>query len=256
MAASSGRMVARDQPAIAEWLAGLSHDSPVERHNDDCVWAEAGLALVPILISLVQDPDPEVRRRVIAALATFGEQAQRTLPVLRAALKNAALRDSDESVRRHAVHAVLQVGPQPASDVAALMDSLQDELEIVRFHAALALGDLGRAAEPAVPGLIHAAVWDEDAAVRVAAALALKRIDRGGPLAIHTLTEALGSDNELVCWIAADELGQLGPQAREAVPALQNALRRPFKMALVARGVALALQRIEPRAVADVTLPK
>ncbi len=147
--------------------------------------------------------------------------------------------------------------PTWASDVSALVDSLQDELEIVRFHAALALGDLGRDAEPAAPGLIHAAVWDEDAAVRVAAAVALRRIDRGRPLAINTLIEALGNDNELVCWIAADELGQLGAQAREAVPALQHALRRPFKMALVARGVALALQRIawqpiEPRAVADV----
>jgi hypothetical protein len=59
---------------------------------------------------------------------------------------------------------------------------------------------------------------------------------------------SLDNENELVCWIAADELGQIGPEAREAVPALQKALRRPFKMALVARGVALALQRIDTQA--------
>src|SRR2546421_11758514 len=117
------------QAPIADWLAALSHDSPFENGQDNSVWDQEAprLALVPILISLLQDADRDVRMRAIAALAKFGEQAQRTLPVLRAALKNAALKDDDESVRGEAVHAVLQVGPQPASDVAALIDSLQDE---------------------------------------------------------------------------------------------------------------------------------
>jgi hypothetical protein len=62
------------------------------------------------------------------------------------------------------------------------------------------------------------------------------------------LIDALGDGNELVCWIAADALGQIGPDARDAIPALQQALRRPFKMGLVARGVALAIRRIDPQA--------
>jgi HEAT repeat protein len=241
------------QALIADWLAALSHDSPFERGEDNSVWDQEAprLALVPILISLLQDPDRDVRMRAIAALAKFGAQAQRTLPVLRAALKGAALGDDDETVRGHAVHAVLQIGPEAASGVAALIDSLHDELDVVRFHAAVALGDLGRDARPAAPALIHAARWDEDPAVRVGAALALRKIDGHGPLAIQTLIEALGNDNELVCWIAADELGQMGPEAREAVPALQQALRRRFKMGLVARGISLAIGRIDPRAVAD-----
>jgi HEAT repeat protein len=254
MTASRGHQIKTPgQAPIADWLAALSHDSPFENGQDNSVWDQEAprLALVPILISLLQDTDRDVRRRTIAALAKFGEQAQRTLPVLRAALKDAALKDDDESVRSEAVHAVLQVGPQPASDVAALIDSLQDELDVVRFHAAVALGDFGRGAQSAAPALIHAARWDEDAAVRVEAAVALRKIEGHGPLAIQTLVEALGNDNELVCWIAADALGELGPEAREAIPALQQALRRPFKMSLVARGVALALERIDPDADAE-----
>ena len=119
------------------------------------------------------------------------------------------------------------------------------ELEILRFHAAVALGNLGPAAQAAVPALIHTALWDEDAAVRVEAAVALWKIDRKGPLAIPALADALADENELICWMAADSLGQIGPEAREAVPALQGALRRPFKIALVRKGVALALQRVE-----------
>jgi HEAT repeat protein len=98
--------------------------------------------------------------------------------------------------------------------------------------------------------LIHAALWDEDPAVRVEAAMALWKIDRKGPLVIPALIKALADDNELICWIAADYLGQIGPEARQAVPALQHALRRPFKMALIRKGVALALERIDPQAAA------
>jgi hypothetical protein len=257
MTASSEHRIAAGPAPIADWLAALSHDSPFEHGQDGSVWNEEAprLTLVPILISLLQDPSGDVRMRAITALTTFAEQAQRALPVLRAALKDAAATDDDPSVRGRAVHAVLQLGPQPASDVAALIDSLHDDLEIVRFHAAVALGDLGRSAQPATPALIQAASWDDDPAVRVAAAVALRKIDRNGPLAIQTLIEALGNDNELVCWMAADELGQIGPEAREAVPALQQALRRRFKMNLVARGIALAIRRIAPQSAVELQVP-
>jgi HEAT repeat protein len=238
------------QPPIADWLPALSHDSPFELGRNDTVWDQDAprLAVVPILISLLKDPSRTVRMRVLAALANFGAQAQRVLPVLRAALKETALNDDDESVRSRAVHAVLEAGPQPASEVGALIDSLQNELDVVRFHAAVALGDFGRAAASAAPALIHATQWDQDPAVRMEAAVALRKIDHKGPLTVHTLIDALDDGNELVCWIAADALGQIGPDAREAIPALQQALRRPFRMGLVARGVALAIRRIDPQA--------
>jgi HEAT repeat protein len=172
------------------------------------------------------------------------------LPAIRAALKETAVNDVDESVRTQAAHALLQVGPEPDSEVAGLIDALRNELDVLRFHAAIALGDLGREAQPAVPVLIHTALWDEDPAVRVEAAVALWKIDRKGPLVIPALIKALADDNELICWIAADCLGQIGPEAQQAVPALQQALHRPFKIGLIRRGIALALERIDPRAVA------
>jgi HEAT repeat protein len=241
-------------PPLVDWLEALSHDSPFERGQDPSIWDQAAprLALAPILISLLKDPDRDVRVRVLTALATLGGQAHRVLPVLRAALKETALKDEDESVRSQAVHALLQVGPEPDSEVAGLTDSLQNELDVLRFHAAVALGDLGREAQPAVPLLIHTALWDEDPAVRMEAAMALWKIDRTkAPLVIAALIKALANDNELICWIAADRLGQIGPEAREAVPALRQALERHFKIALVRKGVALALQRIDEQTSAE-----
>jgi HEAT repeat protein len=243
------KAVLRPQPPLADWLEALSHDSPFER-EDRSIWDQVAprLALVPALISLLKDPDRDVRVRVTTALGTLGAQIHQVLPVLRAALKETAIKDRDESVRAQAAHALLEVGPEPDSEVAGLMDALTNELEVMRFHAAIALGDLGHHARPAIPSLIHTALWDEDPAVRVEAAMALWKIDRTGPLVIPALIKALADDSELICWIAADCLGQIGSEAREAVPALQQALRRPFKIALIRRGVALALERIDPQA--------
>ena len=238
---------------LADWLVALSHDSPFERDQDLSIWDRTAprLALVPFLISLLKNPDSKVRVRVLAALGDFGGQAHQVLPVLRAALKDAALKDDDDSVRAHAAHALLQVGPEPDSAVAGLIDSLKNELEVLRFHAAIALGNLGGDARPAVPALIPIALWDPDAAVRVAAAVALWKIDRKGPLVIPALISALADDNELICWLAADALRQIGPEAREAVPALRQALQREFKISLIKTSVILALERIDPQPTAE-----
>jgi HEAT repeat protein len=240
----------RQDPALTDWLIALSHDSPFERSPAGA--GRAGtpppLAAVPSLLSLLQDEDRGVRLRAALALGDLAREVRRVLPPLRSALQEAALHDEDGGVRAEAVRALLRAGPQPATEIGALVDALRSEVDAVRFHAALALGDLGPAGRPAVPALIRASLWDEEAAVRVGAALALWKIDQRDPLVQGVLTEALGDANELVCWIAAEFLGQMGPAAREAVPALRQTLRRDFKLALIKTGVKLALERIDPPA--------
>jgi HEAT repeat protein len=248
-AEKAGKILGSVAP-IADSLEALGHDSPFER-------SEGGVPQDPVardlaanvkdLLLLLKDPDPQIRLRAVTSLGAIGAEAHATLPALRSALKSAALKDGDETVRTAAVHGVIQIGPQASSQVAALIEALQDEIDAVRFHAALALGDCGAAAQPATANLVHCVLWDKDPAVRVEAAVALWKVDNShSPIAIPALIEALSSDNELICWIAADCLGRMGPAAREAVPALQKALQRPFQMGLLRRGVALALERIGP----------
>jgi HEAT repeat protein len=194
---------------------------------------------------LLKDANPDIRLRAVTALGDLAEEVRRVLPALGATLGDAALHDPDSSVRAEAVRALLKAGPQPATEVAALADTLHDKLDVVRFHAAIALGDLGRDARPAVPALIHASLWDEEPAVRVGAAMALLKVDGNRPLVLDVLSKALDDSNELVSWIAAEGLGEIGPQAREAVPALREALQRDFRISLVRTSVRLALERIE-----------
>ena len=180
MTASRGQQTeVPGQATIADWLAALSHDSPFEGGEDNSVWDQEAprLALVPILISLLQDADRDVRRRTIAALAKFGEQAQRTLPVLRAALKDAALKDDDESVRSEAVHAVLQIDGYEGLDTRVqhlglpqheVPRRIQREVKAVH-HPRLDLGveihqrvPAGQQVDPRNGGVLHQIVPAED----------------------------------------------------------------------------------------------
>lgn len=237
--AESSKISFEDLP-LADWLEALGHEGPFEGHEMPRL-----SAAVETLLPRLQDADPKVRLRAVKALGVLGGEAHRTLSPLRAALKHAAIHDKDEAVRTHAVHAVLQLGPQPASEIAGLIDSLKDEIPAVRFHAAIALGDHGRDAEAAIPALTHAHIWDADPAVRVEAAVSLWKIDHRAALVLPALMKALEHENELICWMAADCLRRIGAEARDAVPALQKALQRDFKVALIRKGVALALDRIQ-----------
>jgi hypothetical protein len=241
-------------PSLADWLIALSHDSPFEPPQANAAGGFFGqktsppLTAVESLLSLLKDFNRDVRLRAVTALGDLGGEIRRVLPALHAALREAARNDGDDGVRAEAVRALLRAGPQSTTEVGALVDSLQSDIDVVRFHAAIALGDLGAAGRPAVPDLIRAALWDEDPAVRLVASMALWKVDRKGPLVVSALVRALEDANELICWIAVEFLGQMGPAAREAVPALQQTLQRDFRISLIKTGVILTLERIDPQA--------
>src|SRR5262245_33912334 len=131
------KKIARDEddllgegPPLADWLEGLSHDSPFQRPQGAAAWGRDAppLAAVRSLISILKDPDREVRIRAVTALGNLGGQARWALLALRAALEETALADDDESVHAGAVRALLQVGPQTATEIPGLIDSLRDDL--------------------------------------------------------------------------------------------------------------------------------
>jgi HEAT repeat protein len=157
----------------------------------------------------------------------------------------AARHRSRSSFRERAVKAMM--GRWPPRRPLPLAHRLGDLNGVVRFHAAISLGDLGSGGRPAVAALTHTSLWDEDPAVRVEAAMALWKIDRKLPLVLHVLTNALEDANELICWIAAERLAQLGPVAREAVPALRKAMKRDLRVSHQESGVSRPGTHRSPR---------
>jgi HEAT repeat protein len=169
--------------------------------------------LVSVMISGCAKP-------VASPIPTFGSGPQsqnQTIQLLITRLKNA-----DAGVRVNAAEELGRSGVAEA--VPALSDAMNDDYWGVRLSAAMALGDIGNASEPAVPTLAKA-LRDETPSVRSGAAWALGRIGEPAKAAIPALIEALQEDEASIRFNAAYALGRIGEAAKDAVPALIQALR-------------------------------
>ncbi|MCI0456537.1 MAG: HEAT repeat domain-containing protein, partial [Gemmataceae bacterium] len=169
------------------------------------------------------------------------------IPRLRAALRTVVLTDGDETVRTSALHALTLLGPTSTSQVPALVEALRDDWPAARAAAAQDLAQLGTAARESLPALTTACLRDPDLAVRVQAGAALWRVGRRLLPALPALIEGLRSGDPILCWTAADCLGDMGAEAADAVPALREALAKQQR-ALIATSIALALERIDSKA--------
>jgi HEAT repeat protein len=202
----------------------------------------------PALTACLRDPDPLVRVRAAAALSRLAEARGAALETLTSAaggetaVRRAALQalgdmgpdartavdavarrltDPEPAVRWAAAEALGRIGPAAAAAVPALRRALADAA--VRLAAADALGWIGRAAEPAVAALT-ALTRDADPEARRVAAWALLRVGKGGPDAVPILTEELRNGDWRIRRDAAAFLWNLGPEARPALKALTEAL--------------------------------
>jgi len=197
------------------------------------VRAEAALAIrkikrtmgrvVPALYQALNDPSANVREAAALALARDGK----------------LVRVPDADLSQEAGYPLVRSGPE---NLTLLVDPLEDPDARIRQGAAKILAQLGPAAKPAVPELLHA-LQDPAAGVQEAAQDALKRI---GPDAVPALVEALAAPNADVRESAAWALGMMGPAARAAVASLrERSANDPSPR--VARAAEQALSKIGSR---------
>ena len=175
---------------------------------------------VPALIRALNDRESDVRIFAMGTLGEIGPGAQAAVPDLIIALK-----DKDENhryIHLWAANALGRIGPGAKDSIPALLDVQNSEpayrLEVLtalakidagrakqsvtiltniipdlsageRSEAAERLGDIGPAAQAAIPVLL-AALKDPEEKLRVAAATALGRIDQSGEIAPPALLAA------------------------------------------------------------------
>ncbi|MBL8795873.1 MAG: HEAT repeat domain-containing protein, partial [Planctomycetia bacterium] len=124
---------------------------------------------------------------------------------------------------------------QPA--LQPLLDALQTKGdEDLRRHCGDALANIG---EPAVPKLIET-MGDKNFAVQFPARTALKKI---GKPAVPQLIQALQGDNRAIREGSMMVLGELGPDAKAAVPLLREITKEQDKV--MADAARTALKKIE-----------
>jgi HEAT repeat protein len=217
---------------------------------------EASPELNAAIARALEDPAPESRIQAAAAIAHYGDVADRFFP----ALIRLAEHDPDEAVRSMC-GTVITLGsqPLPARVTPAIIPVLTEALSSpdgrLRWSVGQLLVKVGPAARPAMPALIRAlqspARNKGHSDDRAAAATALGRLAPGTPEAaevIAALANALRPEETELTRVAASVLGDFGTSAAPAVPALARTLREAVhrKRPRPAAWMAAALSRIDP----------
>jgi HEAT repeat protein len=243
-AAPTLRRAVRESPAVAceaaDVLARFSPpdlDTLMEAVQDPqctaCGWAAYCLgqlgprarAAIPTLMGALKEKDADLRRAAAQALPRIDADLGKrwAIPVLHGLLKDKSINE-----RQAAFYTLEEVGLGRAS-VAALSNLIANETndftgQHLRWRAACALGKVGPGAAEAV-AVLRAALQDKEAYMRNSAALALWQIARQRD-GLAVLIRELRQGDKYNRGDAADKLAQIGPGAREALPALRKALER------------------------------
>lgn len=208
----------------------------------------AAAEALPAVSEGLKDPGLISAAGTLSCVGEFGESVVAAIPQWRDALQTIVLTATNPAARGAASEALVAIGPYARSPIPVLLDNLHDDVPAVRWAAAHGLGEVGPEAFDALGPLTHLALYDPVPRVAVEAAVAVWRIDRRIHRVLGPLTNALKDPDEIVRWLAADCLGEIGSEAKSAVPALQDALQMPYKTRLIRMGIATALERIEPGA--------
>lgn len=198
---------------------GMSNEFPASHWLDvlkstetaDARWKEAvaaltamGLRTVPALIDATGNEHPEVRRGAAKALHQTGPAI---IPFL---MK--ALRHENSLVREAAARGLYGFAPQAQRAIPALNDALKDSDAFVRQWVATALSSMahhhGPIVKVAVPGLADL-LTDEDFMVREWSAHALGFIGPDAVDALPALEAALGDDESSVKEAVADAIRRI-----------------------------------------------
>lgn len=252
-----------DKPMRREMAMKMSSQFP--EHAD--------LASLPTVAKLLGDNDPAVRQA--AALSIYnlaqssyvsslkpgtGRPAAATEDPEVLARIAAALNDENAMTRMHIVRAIRTHDflPPPAfantskSAVPALIDATSKPQVEVRGMAVTILGAMGNNAAEAVPTLI-ALVDNPDSGCIMPALQALGQIDAEAPTIVPFLADKIAnSPTPSVRSLAARSLGDLGPAAKDALPAFKTAWDKHYLSIYDAQ----AVYDIDPATAEEMRIPK
>jgi HEAT repeat protein len=199
--------------------------------------------VVPHLILLLSHSDADLRNAAASALGGIEPRPKESVPALTKILK-----DEDVSVRIASAWALIAVEgflSDPVKD--AMMVLLKHEDATTRRDAAAVLAESGAEGKSALPLLQEMSKKDADAGVRSTAALAIARSTgaEANQRAVKVMLEALKEKDPRVRQDGARCLGQVGSDAKSAIPALTRALEDENED--VRKSAAEALDKIQSK---------
>jgi len=229
---------------------------------------------VSVLLAAMEDKDSEVQCEAIESLGRIGPAAKAAVPTLVKVMKT---KEIPSGYSRRAAEALASIG-RPLSP--ALLAGLRDDTWRNRFIAAEGLASLGAEAAGALPhliellrsdppsaeyntpehigGAIHRIAGEEGVAavmklledardnVRGNAARALGEMSPEAAQAIPALIEMVARERYMTRLYAIEALGKLGERATPAIPVLTEAMWDRSEAPCVRAGAGQALGKIKP----------
>ena len=194
----------------------------------------AAHAAVPGLARLLQSgADDSLRGAAVGALGAIGDRAEpfdraikeQVAAVAAPALLGVVKAGGDEDLRAKATEAYIGLAVDPAVQAQTLAALAEGSYPTwVRIHAVRAIGDLGRAAEGAIPALERLS-QDPESLISSAAAYGIEQIRRG--VAVPAAVEARPAERRpAVAGAGADAQAALAWLRREGIDLTEDSLYR------------------------------
>ena len=223
---------------------------------------------VPALRDILNDPNEAIRVHAARILARIGPAAKPALPSLIRMLVHRDHKPESEFFLKYIIRTLGRIGPDAKAAVPALIElgvedgydfdlvlaldrigappirQLADEFNRVPDSSAIELlAWLGPKAQEAIPSL-RATLTNSGLQGRIWTAAALAQIEPSPTESISVLIDAFTQtvDRDLDRFGMPSALTQLGPSAKEALPALINLVRKGYEDAYLLE----ALVRIDP----------
>jgi beta-lactamase regulating signal transducer with metallopeptidase domain/HEAT repeat protein len=201
----------------------------------------AAAPAVPTLAGLLRDPEERVRFAAASSLGRMGPSARVAVPALMAAAA-----DSRSALRNTALGALVSCAPDDQRAIGLALRVLRTEGTDSRWAALTALASSHPEARQATEALAETLRRDQNAGCRQSAAGILGRRPGVPPdSAVAALAAALADRDRRVQSVAVWALGNIGPAAAPAVPALRKL--RGGDPSQFATGVHAALVKIQGR---------
>jgi HEAT repeat protein len=229
-----GQMGAKAAPAVPALTTRL--DDPALQVATITALGKIGTSAAPALPRILEvstNGSQELRAAMLTACATMGRPAAAALPQIYTALGDTSL-----EIRVPALNALINVEADDDKVVPVLLTTVKNESSRLRRPAVQALAKYGERARPAVPGLVAMLSNESDAGDAFATLKIL------GVRSVPDLLKMLDAKDNKVRVFAAESLGSMGPDAKDAASRLRELVNDQAQP--VQKAVRTALAKIEP----------
>lgn len=212
-----------------------SHDKSVvvrqqacEAIADVCIGAGKLSEGIARLTEMLDDPDAAVRAEAARAVGWIASKIDKNLNPFVAATQSLARRltDQDERVRAKSSWALHEIGGHAKESISALIAAIESEQnQVALAEAESALLEIGSSHADAVSkGIVNAFKTAKSARSKCSLLFVVRRIKNKPDYLVPFLVGLLADNDRSVRQLGIMALADMGPQARQAVPALEALL--------------------------------